>query len=68
MEDEHAQGGAALRRMRELTDGYAPPADACPTFRGLCFGLAELEREMHIHVHLENNVLFPQAAERARQI
>jgi regulator of cell morphogenesis and NO signaling len=66
MEDEHEQAGAALARMRELTDGYTPPADACPTFRGLYYGLAELERAMHVHVHLENNILFPRAAHLAR--
>lgn len=59
MELEHADAGAALAEMRRLTNGYTPPADACPTFQGLFFGLAELEREMHLHVHLENNILFP---------
>jgi regulator of cell morphogenesis and NO signaling len=59
LEMEHASAGAALERMAALTDGYTPPEDACPTFRGLYYGLAELEREMHVHVHLENNVLFP---------
>jgi regulator of cell morphogenesis and NO signaling len=66
MEDEHDQAGAALARLRELTGDYTPPPDACPTFRGLYYGLAELEREMHVHVHLENNILFPRAAELAR--
>jgi regulator of cell morphogenesis and NO signaling len=66
MEDEHEQAGAALARMREITGGYTPPADACPTFRGLYYGLAELEREMHLHVHLENNILFPRASALAR--
>ena len=66
MEDEHEQAGAALARMRELTGGFTPPPDACPTFRGLYYGLSELEREMHLHVHLENNILFPRAAELAR--
>ena len=66
MEDEHEQAGAALARMREITGGYTPPADACPTFRGLYYGLAELEKEMHLHVHLENNILFPRASELAR--
>jgi regulator of cell morphogenesis and NO signaling len=63
MEAEHDAAGAALARMRELTDDYTPPADACPTFRGLYHGLAELERDMHVHVHLENNILFPRAAQ-----
>lgn len=70
MEADHASAGAALERMAALTDGYTPPEDACPTFRGLYYGLAELEREMHVHVHLENNVLFPRtlalAASRAQ--
>ena len=57
---------AALARMRELTDSYTPPADACPTFRGLYYGLAELERDMQIHIHLENDILFPRALARAR--
>ena len=62
MEAEHEDAGRALERMRGLTQGYMPPAGACPTFRGLYYGLAELEREMHLHVHLENNVLFPRAS------
>jgi regulator of cell morphogenesis and NO signaling len=66
MEAEHASAGAALATMSGLTGGYYPPEDACPTFRGLYFGLAELERDMHVHVHLENHVLFPRAAALAR--
>ena len=62
MEAEHEAAGEALKRLRELSNGYQPPADACPTFRGLFHGLAELERDMHRHVHLENHVLFPRAA------
>jgi len=65
MEAEHEAAGAALARMRALTDGYAPPEDACPTFRGLYYGLSELERDMHLHVHLENQILFPRAAQLA---
>jgi regulator of cell morphogenesis and NO signaling len=68
MEAEHAFAGAALERIAQLTDGYAPPEDACPTFRGLYHGLGELEREMHEHVHLENHVLFPRAASLARRL
>jgi regulator of cell morphogenesis and NO signaling len=66
MEREHEAAGDALARMSELTDRYTPPVDACPTFRGLYHGLAELEREMHLHVHLENHVLFPRANALAR--
>jgi regulator of cell morphogenesis and NO signaling len=60
-EADHANAGAALAEMRQLTDGYTPPEGACPTFRGLYYGLSELERDMHLHVHLENNILFPRA-------
>ena len=68
MEAEHESACADLATMRDLTKGYAPPEDACPTFRGLYYGLAELERDMHVHVHLENNVLFPRAADLARAL
>jgi regulator of cell morphogenesis and NO signaling len=67
METEHASAGAAIARMAELTGNYTPPEWACPTFRGLYFGLAELERDMHQHVHLENHILFPRAAALARE-
>lgn len=67
MEEEHEAAAAALESMREITNGYRPPDDACPTFRGLYHGLAELERDMHVHVHLENNILFPRAARLARE-
>ena len=63
MIDEHESAGEALAAMRALTNGYVPPEDACPTFRGLYFGLSELEREMHVHVHLENNILFPRVSQ-----
>ena len=65
---EHDDAGDALRRMRELTDDYTPPADACNTFRATYDALAQLERDMHRHVHKENSVLFPKAIEaEARQ-
>lgn len=62
MEHEHEDAAQALARLRQLTDGYTPPADACNTFRGLYHGLAELEKALHEHIHLENNVVFPRAA------
>jgi regulator of cell morphogenesis and NO signaling len=62
MEHEHESAGQALARLRELTAGYVPPEGACNTFRGLYHGLAELEKALHEHIHLENNVLFPRAA------
>ena len=61
MEQEHDDTGAALARLRVLTDGYTPPADACPTYRALLDGLAGLEADLHVHIHEENNILFPRA-------
>jgi regulator of cell morphogenesis and NO signaling len=58
---EHDDAGAALAEMRRLTGGFAAPADACNTYRALLDSLKELEADMHQHVHLENNVLFPAA-------
>lgn len=60
---EHEDAGAALERLNELTSGYQPPMDACNTYRALFAGLADLEQDLHRHIHLENAVLFP-AAER----
>ncbi len=60
---EHDSAGEALARMRQLTSGYTPPNDACNTFRGFYFELAELEKDLHLHIHLENNILFPRAIE-----
>jgi len=62
MEHEHDHAGALLGALREVTDNFAPPDWACATVRALYAGLTELESEMHMHVHLENHVLFPRAA------
>jgi len=61
MEREHESAGHALDRFRELTDGYTPPQWACNTYRAMVDALAAFERDMHQHVHKENNVLFPRA-------
>ena len=63
MRQEHDVAGALLARLRTLTDGYTPPEDGCPSYRLLYQGLAELEADTHLHVHIENNVLFPAAIE-----
>jgi len=62
LEHDHAVVGRSLAELRECTGGYRPPADACNTFRGLYHGFEELERSVHEHVHVENNILFPRAA------
>jgi regulator of cell morphogenesis and NO signaling len=61
MELEHESAGSALRQMSELTGGYTPPADGCNTYRATLDGLREVEADLHQHVHLENNILFPRA-------
>jgi len=62
MQAEHDDAGRALAEMRRLTGGYSVPADGCNTYRAGMAGLAELEADMHEHVHKENNILFPRAA------
>lgn len=65
MEHEHESAGAAMARIRELSGGYTPPADGCTTYQ-VCFKeLDAFERDLHAHVHLENNILFPKALELA---
>lgn len=58
---DHDEAGEGLRRLRTLTRDFAPPEGACNTFRALFAGLEELERDLHEHVHVENNILFPRA-------
>lgn len=66
MEHEHEEAGRALSRMRELSNNYTPPENACGTFRAALDGLEELERDMHRHVHKENSILFPRALDLQR--
>ena len=61
LESEHRDHGRNLERLRELTDGYTIPAEACNTWHALYLGLDQLERDLMQHIHLENNVLFPRS-------
>ena len=58
---EHEAVGEILAELRALTGGYAAPPDACASFHALYAGLRDLEADLHRHIHLENNVLFPGA-------
>jgi regulator of cell morphogenesis and NO signaling len=58
-QQEHDNAGHLLAELRELTNGYAIPADACASYTAMLAGLADLESDIHLHVHKENNVLFP---------
>lgn len=61
MQMEHDSAGAALKRMRQLTNNYQIPDEACNTWRALWSGLEAFEESLHQHIHLENNILFPRA-------
>ncbi len=61
MHQDHDEAGEILRRIRSLTNDYNPPEHACNTFKALYHKLEEFEADLHIHVHIENNILFPKA-------
>ncbi|WP_432557573.1 iron-sulfur cluster repair di-iron protein [Granulicoccus sp. GXG6511] len=56
---EHDEAGELLARLRELTGGFEVPADGCGSYRALYAGLEDAERDLHTHIHKENNILFP---------
>lgn len=68
MEAEHADAGAALSKIKELTDNYTPPADTCNTHRVFLSSLQELEQDLHIHINKENSILFPRAIAREKEL
>jgi len=61
MEREHRDAGDELSSIREMTCGYRAPSDGCTTYNVCMAELASFERDLHRHIHLENNVLFPRA-------
>lgn len=61
MMHEHDNEGDRFREIAALTDNYTPPADACTTYRVTFAMLKEFEEDLHKHIHLENNILFPKA-------
>ncbi|MGC8551154.1 MAG: iron-sulfur cluster repair di-iron protein [Acidobacteriaceae bacterium] len=63
MDHEHA--GNEFRLLREITHDFQPPVDACTTYKALYRAMEDLERDLHRHIHLENNILFPRALEEA---
>jgi len=63
MMHEQDSAGDALRPMRRAGAGYAAPADACISYQTLYKALADFEKDLHQHIHLENNILFPRAIE-----
>ena len=67
MKHEHDNEGVRFREIAALTNNYNPPADACNTFRVTYAMLEEFEQDLHLHIHLENNILFPKAVKLEQQ-
>lgn len=68
MEREHVEAGDGFFRIRELSNNFSAPEDACSTYRVLYQELNEFENDLHRHIHLENNILFPKAIELERKL
>ncbi|WP_418636507.1 iron-sulfur cluster repair di-iron protein [Winogradskyella sp.] len=67
MMEEHDTEGARFREIDALTNNYTPPADACNTYKVTFAMLEEFEKDLHLHIHLENNILFPEAIKLEQQ-
>lgn len=67
MMQEHDNEGERFREIAALTNDYNPPADACNTYRVTFAMLDEFEKDLHLHIHLENNILFPKAIKLEQQ-
>jgi regulator of cell morphogenesis and NO signaling len=68
MHQEHDTEGERFRLIEQLTNNYTPPADACTTYRVAFATLKEFETDLHTHIHLENNILFPKAIELEKEL
>ena len=68
MMDEHSTEGERFRKIETLSNNYTPPEDACNTYRVTIALLKEFEQDLHLHIHLENNILFPKAIELEKEL
>ena len=68
MMEEHDNEGERFREIAKLTNDYNPPADACNTYKVTYAMLEEFEKDLHLHIHLENNILFPKAIELEKEL
>jgi regulator of cell morphogenesis and NO signaling len=59
MVEEHDAEGERFRRIAGLSNNYTPPEEACNTYKAAYVLLKEFEKDLHLHIHLENNILFP---------
>ena len=68
MMDEHTVEGHRFMKIEELSKNYTPPEDACNTYRVSFALLKEFEQDLHLHIHLENNILFPKTIEMEKEL
>lgn len=68
MEVEHEDAGEALRKIAQLSNNYTPPESACNTYRAFYAKLDEFEQDLHQHIHLENNILFPKSLQLEKEL
>ncbi len=68
LEDDHTAAGSIMQQIRSITNNYTPPPQACTTHHLTIAALKGFEEDLHQHVHLENNILFPKAMETYRKI
>lgn len=68
MEQEHDEAGKLMERLEVMSEGFTPPEDACTTFRVYFQNLEAFQDDLHKHVHLENNILFPKALKMEQQL
>lgn len=61
MEEEHDEAGEIMRKIAALSNNFTPPQGACNTYKAFFAKLEEFEQDLHHHIHLENNILFPKA-------
>lgn len=68
MMHEHDQEGERFRKISQLTNGYAIPDDACQSYKAMMKQLQKFEQDLHEHIHIENNIVFPEAIKRAKSL
>ena len=68
MMHEHDNEGERFRKISQLSNRYTPPSDACNTFKVAYSLLKEFEEDLHLHIHLENNILFPEALKLEKKV
>ncbi len=68
MESEHVSAGSSMEKVKTLSNNYTPPPEACASYRVLYSKLQEFEQDLHEHIHLENNILFPKAIQLEKEL